>query len=285
MANDNNEGVGYGRPPKQHQFKRGQSGNPQGRPKRPIPERVRIASMLEEPVTVTIKGKREKLQVFEVGLRNLVQKAVKERHLLSTIQLLKQGQKLDLIQKPSPLNLRNAIEIPKDWDQREWDMMFNEFGPPPWPGPRDGLSADDRARLQAPAFKEDIQHYPVPERRRANQGRRDLLRSLFAEVHDVAENGQAVKRSTLHLLLLVLRFHAAAGSIRAMDYMEKLHGEYGTPLPPTHRGPFVIYPEALTMEEWIMRYGVGSEEDRRQKIAELRKTEEEEKKSRDRNPQ
>ena len=33
--NDKNYDVGYGKPPKQHQFKKGQSGNPAGRPKKP----------------------------------------------------------------------------------------------------------------------------------------------------------------------------------------------------------------------------------------------------------
>ncbi len=32
---NNDEEVGFGRPPKQHQFKPGQSGNPRGRPPKP----------------------------------------------------------------------------------------------------------------------------------------------------------------------------------------------------------------------------------------------------------
>ena len=43
--NDNGDGVGYGRPPQATQFKKGQSGNPRGRPRKPrgqatIAERV-----------------------------------------------------------------------------------------------------------------------------------------------------------------------------------------------------------------------------------------------------
>ena len=38
MSNDKKDyNVGYGKPPKQHQFKKGQSGNPAGRPKKPEP--------------------------------------------------------------------------------------------------------------------------------------------------------------------------------------------------------------------------------------------------------
>ena len=38
MSNDKKDyDVGYGKPPKQHQFKKGQSGNPAGRPKKPEP--------------------------------------------------------------------------------------------------------------------------------------------------------------------------------------------------------------------------------------------------------
>jgi hypothetical protein len=35
MENSDDDQVGYGKPPKRNQFKKGQSGNPSGRPKKP----------------------------------------------------------------------------------------------------------------------------------------------------------------------------------------------------------------------------------------------------------
>lgn len=35
MSEDDDDKVGYGRPPKKHRFKKGQSGNPRGRPRKP----------------------------------------------------------------------------------------------------------------------------------------------------------------------------------------------------------------------------------------------------------
>ena len=51
--------VGYGRPPKEHQFKPGQSGNPKGRPKRQSATTLHgaIAEGLQETVTVRINGR------------------------------------------------------------------------------------------------------------------------------------------------------------------------------------------------------------------------------------
>lgn len=39
-----------------------------------------------------------------------------------------------------------VIIIPKDWDQVEFMAMYHKFGPPPWRGPRDGLTTEERER-------------------------------------------------------------------------------------------------------------------------------------------
>jgi hypothetical protein len=36
------------------------------------------------------------------------------------------------------------IKIPKEWDDAEWHAMFDQYGPPPWPGARDGLISKER---------------------------------------------------------------------------------------------------------------------------------------------
>lgn len=37
-----------------------------------------------------------------------------------------------------------VIRIPKDWDWEEWMWMFDQHGPPPWPGEHDGLIPEER---------------------------------------------------------------------------------------------------------------------------------------------
>jgi hypothetical protein len=36
------------------------------------------------------------------------------------------------------------IKIPKEWDDAEWSALFDKYGPPPWPGGRDGLIPKER---------------------------------------------------------------------------------------------------------------------------------------------
>lgn len=75
MSEIEDEDVGYGKPPKKHRFKPGQSGNPKGRPKvfkSPV-------SVLEEPIAMRIDGKTREVSSFEAAFRKTVQKALEGR--------------------------------------------------------------------------------------------------------------------------------------------------------------------------------------------------------------
>jgi hypothetical protein len=82
--------VGYGRPPKATQFRKGQSGNPRGRPR----AKKSVGSMLEEvffrKIPITENGKRREVTMVEAILRQLANGAVKGdmRHIDRVLKLL-----------------------------------------------------------------------------------------------------------------------------------------------------------------------------------------------------
>ncbi len=77
MSRDDDDDVGYGRPPKKGMFKKGQSGNPKGRPKGVKNFQTELRSVLRSKVTVTVAGKPKSVSVVEAALMRLREKALK----------------------------------------------------------------------------------------------------------------------------------------------------------------------------------------------------------------
>lgn len=75
MSDDNN--VGYGKPPKQFQFKPGQSGNPKGRKKGSRGLKTDLGAELRSKVPVTENGKTRQLTKQQLVLKAMVTKAAK----------------------------------------------------------------------------------------------------------------------------------------------------------------------------------------------------------------
>src|SRR5436190_251022 len=71
--------VGYGKPPKQAQFKKGTSGNPHGRPKGTKNLKTLIKRELEGSITVEQNGQKRKLRRKELLVKGLVNDALKGR--------------------------------------------------------------------------------------------------------------------------------------------------------------------------------------------------------------
>lgn len=87
--------VGYGKPPKSSQFKKGQSGNPNGRPrkKEPLPVHQRtphevFRSILHQKRFVTIDGQEQELSTLEVIYHAIIKEATKGNP--TALKLLKQ---------------------------------------------------------------------------------------------------------------------------------------------------------------------------------------------------
>lgn len=69
--------VGYANPPKHTQFKKGQSGNPKGRPKGAKGVKASLRRELESKITVREGGKEVKLSKAEVLAKSLMTDALK----------------------------------------------------------------------------------------------------------------------------------------------------------------------------------------------------------------
>ena len=69
--------VGYGRPPKATQFKKGKSGNPRGRPKGSRSVGAVMQEILGQRIAVTESGRTRRIPALEVMLRRLANDAMR----------------------------------------------------------------------------------------------------------------------------------------------------------------------------------------------------------------
>jgi hypothetical protein len=69
--------VGYGRPPRQHQFKPGQSGNKRGRPKGSKNEATIISELLNRRIDIRQNGSVRKITLLEGILLKFAEDALK----------------------------------------------------------------------------------------------------------------------------------------------------------------------------------------------------------------
>lgn len=73
--------VGYGRPPREHRFKPGQSGNPKGRPKGRKSENQMLEELMSRLVTIREGGRLRKISLREVIYHGIAEEAVKKKNL------------------------------------------------------------------------------------------------------------------------------------------------------------------------------------------------------------
>ena len=79
MPDDDDAKVGYKSPPKEHQFKKGQTGNPKGRPRKPRSSEggINLASILEGTANEKIFINGREMSFLEVEIQALQRKAAK----------------------------------------------------------------------------------------------------------------------------------------------------------------------------------------------------------------
>ena len=95
--------VGYGKPPKAKQFKRGRSGNPKGRPKGSLNLATDLTAELGEHITVREDGRSRKVSKQRALIKSLMAKAL-QGDIRATAALL-------------ALYARVITEVPEDQDE------------------------------------------------------------------------------------------------------------------------------------------------------------------------
>ena len=113
--------VGYGKPPVQHQFKPGQSGNPKGRQKTFARLDVSIGGALNEQVRITKGTGQKQISKHEMSLRALIQKALKGEWK-AYMSLAKLHAKTGQIKKIEVPDVRGGV-VRMPWEF--WTKKFN----------------------------------------------------------------------------------------------------------------------------------------------------------------
>ncbi len=67
--------VGYGKPPRETRFRKGQSGNPNGRSKGSLNMATVLLRTLREPVVVTASGRKKTITKLEAAMTQITNKA------------------------------------------------------------------------------------------------------------------------------------------------------------------------------------------------------------------
>lgn len=92
---DNDYVVGYRKPPKKHQFKKGQSGNPGGRPKGSKRSEDIVIDNLNMRIPMHVNGRKTTTTVFDAIIKSQVKKAVDDKDTKAAKFLLDERNKAE----------------------------------------------------------------------------------------------------------------------------------------------------------------------------------------------
>ncbi len=120
--------VGYGKPPKERQFKPGQSGNIKGRPKSKKSGLTDVSQLLNEPIKVKAGGKVREMGPFEAGFRKLAKRAV-DKDLRAILKFVRICEEYGAFAPPSADTSCGVVRGPKGVNFHEWLESVTEEKP------------------------------------------------------------------------------------------------------------------------------------------------------------
>jgi hypothetical protein len=134
--NENNETqdyeVGYGKPPKISQFKKGESGNPSGRPKKPTDSDSEWRRELASKMTVIENGKRNTITKSAAYKRQTTNKAIQgNAQAIRVVMEAERGlqERAAELQKNSPKDLDHENLKPDDLTDEDLLLVIQGIHP------------------------------------------------------------------------------------------------------------------------------------------------------------
>ena len=133
MGNESNKKdyeFGYGKTPVETRFKKGQSGNPRGRPKSSKSRRAVIDEVLDTKVLVTIGGKRRRVTKWHLIVETAVNEAVVSKNfkLLEILGVFKEVEE----KREYPLTFTLDLDSRRpanDWSDDDFDYTQPQLKP------------------------------------------------------------------------------------------------------------------------------------------------------------
>jgi len=119
--------VGYGRPPVEHQFKPGQSGNKRGRPRGSKNEATILNDLLSRKININQNGKTRRISVLEGMFLKFAEDALRGNPK-SAAFLLSRKQLIESIEQPATAALDTDEQKVLEFFVKELEQKFKKQG-------------------------------------------------------------------------------------------------------------------------------------------------------------